>query len=482
MLSKLLRPAAIVAVLVVQPVRAVPTSPVVSTSAGPVQGSQRLEVQSFLGIPYAASPAGENRWRAPQPPRAWTRVRNATRFGPSCWQAVAPQGFGPWSQEYVVQGEVAEDCLLLNVWRPAKAQRAPVLFWIHGGGFNSGSGSIPIYDGAAFARRGIIVVTINYRVNVFGFLAHPELGTATKGAESANFGLLDMIAALRWTRDNIARFGGDPGRVTIAGQSAGASAVHDLIASPLARGLFARAIAQSGLPVGRPMTGLATAQQQGLKFALEKGASSLAAIRRLSAETLQPSRGANAVRFTPVIDGHVLPLAPDAAIEAGRSADIPVLAGFNADEGSSSATYPTSDPEPERNRWRANLDAWARLRATGGRAPTYAYYFSHVSPGPQAGRWRAFHSSEIPYVFGTFSAAPARGYTDADLKLSETMARYWTNFVRQGDPNGPNLPRWPAYKTDSPALITFGDAAVAQPIATPETLRIWRGKARASTN
>jgi para-nitrobenzyl esterase len=475
MFSDLLRAAAIIGLLVVQPVRANPTSPVVRTAVGPVQGSQRNGVQSFLGIPYAASPAGQNRWRAPQPLPAWTRVRDATRFGPSCWQAVAPQGFGPWSHEYVVQGEVAEDCLLLNVWTPVQPRRAPVLFWIHGGGFNSGSGSIPIYDGTAFARRGIVVVTINYRVNVSGFLAHPELGTA------ANFGLLDVIAALRWTRDNIARFGGDPARVTIAGQSAGAAAVHDLIASPLARGLFARAIAQSGLPVGRPMTGLATAQQQGLTFARKTGASSLVELRKLVAETLQPSHGSNAVRFTPVIDGHVLPLGPDGAIEAGRSADIPVLAGFNADEGSSSATYPTSDPELERDRWRANLEAWASLRATSGRAPTYAYYFSRVSPGPQAARWRAFHSSEIPYVFGTFSAAPERGYTTADAELSETMAHYWANFVRAGDPNGAGLPKWPAYRTDRPALIEFGDAAVAEPIATPEKLRIWRGQARAST-
>jgi para-nitrobenzyl esterase len=182
-----------------------------------------------------------------------------------------------------------------------------------------------------------------------------------------------------------------------------------------------------------------------------------------------------------VIDGHVLPLGPDAAIKAGRSADIPVLAGFNADEGSSSATYPTSDPELERDRWRANLDAWASLRATSGRAPTYAYYFNRVSPGPQAARWRAFYSSEIPYVFGTFSAAPERGYTTADAELSETMARYWANFVRAGDPNGAGLPKWPAYRTDRPALIEFGDAAVAKPIATPEKLRIWRGQARAST-
>jgi para-nitrobenzyl esterase len=226
---------------------------------------------------------------------------------------------------------------------------------------------------------------------------------------------------------------------------------------------------------------LATAQQQGLTFARETGASSLVELRKLVAETLQPSHGSNAVRFTPVIDGHVLPLGPDAAIEAGRSADIPVLAGFNADEGSSSATYPTSDPELERDRWRANLDAWASLRATSGRAPTYAYYFSRVSPGPQAARWRAFHSSEIPYVFGTFSAAPERGYTTADAELSETMARYWANFVRAGDPNGAGLPKWPAYRTDRPALIEFGDAAVAKPIATPEKLRIWRGQARAST-
>jgi para-nitrobenzyl esterase len=469
MSSSLIRAFAIVGMLAARPAMASPSPAVVRTETGDVRGREHSGARAFLGIPYAAAPAGKRRWLAPGPVRPWAGVRDATRFGPSCWQAVSPAGFGPWSHEYVVQGQVSEDCLTLNIWTPAHARGAPVLFWIHGGGFNSGSGSIPIYDGAALARRGIIVVTINYRVNVFGFLADPELGAAPGNAATANFGLLDMLAALRWTGRNIARFGGDPSQVTIAGQSAGAAAVHDLIASPLSRGLFVRAIAQSGLPVGRPMTEVAAARQESLAFASEHGARSLASLRRLPAETLQPSKGANAVRFTPVVDGYVLPQAPVAAMASGRSADVPVLAGFNADEGSSSATYPMRSPEPERDRWRANLATWAAMRARSGRGPTYAYYFSHVSPGPQSTRWGAFHSSEIPYVFGTFAAAPERGYSTADQRLSETMSTYWINFVRSGDPNGPGLTQWPAYTAGAPSVMTFGTSVGARPMATPSS-------------
>jgi para-nitrobenzyl esterase len=462
MRSTLLHVGTVFGIFVGQVAWAKPHPPVVKTVDGPLKGSEQGGVRSFRGIPYAASPAGDKRWLAPLPPQGWTAMRDATRFGPSCWQAVTPGGFGPWSHEYVVQGDVAEDCLSLNVWTPKYARGAPVLFWIHGGGFNSGSGSLPIYDGAAFARRGIIVVTINYRVNVFGFLAHPALATGANSVAAANFGLLDIIAALRWTQSNIARFGGDPRQVTIAGQSAGAAAVHNLLVSPLARGLFARAIAQSGLPVGRPMTALSAAAQQSLSFARKVGAAAPAAMRNIPAETLQPSRGANAIRFTPVVDGYVLPRSPEDAMRLGQSADVPVLAGFNADEASASSTYPTSDPEPGRKLWRDNLHAWANLRAAKGRAPTYAYYFDHVSPGPQAARWGAFHSSEIPYVFGTLGAARERGYTAADNKLSDQMAGYWTRFVRSGNPNGSGLKNWPAYTNQAPTLKVFGEASSLQ--------------------
>jgi para-nitrobenzyl esterase len=504
--SLLLRCLAALAALLLLPCHAA-AGPVVSTRSGQLEGAEQGGVRAFLGIPFAAPPVGANRWRAPQPVEAWAGVRPATGFGPSCWQAVSPEGFGPWSREYVVQGEVSEDCLTLNVWAPAQARKpAPVLVWIHGGGFNSGSGAIPIYHGAALARRGIVVVTINYRVNVFGFLAHPELTKEAGGAPSANFGLQDMIAALRWVRENIRAFGGDPGAVTIAGQSAGASAVHALLASPMAKGLFHRAIAQSGIPGRRPAPALAQAEKDGLAFAAEKGAASLAELRALPAEALQPSRGGNAIRFVPAVDGALLPLSPEEALRRGAAADVPMLAGFTADELSLASDYGSADPELlrallednygaadgpaaafyaagteaerrasiielHRDRWRATLWLWAKDRAAHGRAPLYAYSFSRIAPGPQAERWRAFHSSEIPYVFGTLGAAPERGFTAADRAFSGRIASYWVNFVRTGDPNGRRLPRWPAFDADRPIAMDLGERIAPRLLLAPEKLR-----------
>lgn len=265
-------------------------SPRVTTHSGVVAGAQENTVAVFRGIPYAAPPVGPLRWRPPMPAPGWAGVRSAARFGHSCWQAVSPQGFGPWTHEYVVAGDISEDCLFLNVWAPLKKGKLrPVLVWIHGGGFNSGSGAIPIYHGAALAARGAVVVTINYRVGVFGFLAHPDLTREAGGAPPANFGLMDMVAALRWVKANIAAFGGDPAAVTIAGQSAGAMAVQDLVSAPMAKGLFQRAIGESGLP--RALTSLGDAEAQGTAFAREKGATSIAALRALPAEALQSSRG-----------------------------------------------------------------------------------------------------------------------------------------------------------------------------------------------
>ena len=500
--------AALVALLFLSSGATAAGGPVASTREGRLEGVSRGGVNAFLGIPFAAPPVGEKRWRAPQPVPRWNGVRAATAFGPACWQAVTPEGFGPWSREYVVQGEVSEDCLTLNVWTSAPAaRRRPVLVWIHGGGFNSGSGAIPIYHGHALAKRGIVVVTINYRVNVFGFLAHPELSKEAGGAPPANFGLQDMIAALRWVRENIGAFGGDPAAVTIAGQSAGAMAVHELIASPMARGLFHRAIAQSGLPPLRPLPGLNHAEREGLAFAAEKGASSLAALRALPAEALQPKNGSNTGRFMPVVDGRLLPLSPLDALRSGRAADVPVLAGFTADEASAASDYGSDDPalleellrdnygpaaervaalypaataaerarsimEMHRDRWRGTFYLWAKDRRARGRAPLYAYIFSRVAPGPQSTRWRAFHSSEIPYVFGTLDAAPERGFTAADRAFSERVADYWVNFVRTGNPNGPGLPDWPAFADgERPLVMELGDAAALQPLLAPEKLR-----------
>jgi para-nitrobenzyl esterase len=432
-------------------------APVAVTHSGKVRGFEQNGVNAFLGLPFAAPPLGANRWRAPQPVRSWRGVREATTFGNSCWQAVSPQGFGPWTHEYVVQGDVSEDCLFLNIWAPAQARKRPVLVWIHGGGFNSGSGGIPIYHGQQLANRGILVVTINYRVNVFGFLAHPDLTREAGPAAGTNFGLQDILASLRWVRQNIAKFGGDPDAVTIAGQSAGAGAVHALIASPPAKGLFARAIVQSSFPA-RPTKPLAAAEQDGLTFGAENNAPVLAALRAMSAEALQPSRGSNAIRFAPVVDGVLLPRSPEDALRTGRAADVPVLAGFTADEGSALSSAYELNVQRERDRWLGMFRTWAADRAAGGATkPVYGYIFTKVAPGKDAAKWRAFHSSEIPYVFGTLGAAPERGFSAADVAFSDRVSRYWINFVRSGNPNGVGLPEWPAFNRDRPQLMQLGE-------------------------
>jgi para-nitrobenzyl esterase len=497
----MIRPLAVLLLAAGLPVGA-STAPIAHTSQGDLAGIDQGRTEAYLGIRYAAPPIGALRWRSPQPAAKWQGIRRATAFGHNCWQAVSPQGFGPWTHEYVIQGDISEDCLFLNVWTPAHASgRLPVLLWIHGGGFNSGSGSIPIYDGKALAARGIVVVTINYRVGVFGFLAHPDLTREAGTGPNANFGLQDMIAALKWVRANIAAFHGDPARVTIAGQSAGSMAVHDLIASPLAKGLFARAIGESGLPDPGRASSLAQAEGEGLAFAKEKGAASIAALRAMPPEALAASKGGNQVRFVPVLDGVLLPgLRP-----ASR---VPMLVGFNADEGSAlgkdygssdpdklqqliadrfgasarlfSPLYPASTPEGRvesnrqirRDAGAGALYVWARRR--GDSPPVYAYQWTHIEPGPQSGHWLAFHSSEIPYVFQTFAASPERPFTAADRALSQRISTYWLNFVRGGDPNGAGLPRWPKFQVAAPRILSIGDRIESRPLLPADKMAAMR--------
>lgn len=475
----------------------VPAAPVARTSLGNLAGVSQGATNAFLGIRYAAPPIGALRWRSPQPVAGWTGLRSARAFGHSCWQALTPQGFRAWTHEYGVQGDISEDCLFLNVWTPAKARgRLPVMVWIHGGAFNSGSGAVPIYDGRALARRGIVVVTINYRVGAFGFLAHPDLTREAGGGPNANFGMQDMIAALQWVRTNIAAFNGDPDAVTIAGQSAGAMAVHALVASPLARGLFARAIGESGLP--DPATPrIARAEADGVAFARAKGAGSIAALRVMSPEALAASKAGNAISFGPVIDGVLLPgVAP-----ASR---VPMLVGFTADEDSAMGdAYGSRDPAalgglldklygPAGARFapfysaatdadRAESDKQARRdglfsalyqwrEQRGEQPPIYAYLWDHIEPGPQSDRWLAFHSSEIPYVFQTFGASPERAFTAVDHALSDRISAYWLNFIKRGDPNGRGLPRWPMFATHGPMILRIGDQTASRPLLSPEKL------------
>jgi len=481
-------------------------SVLVSISQGTLRGVMDDGVRAFLGIPYAAPPVGERRWRAPIPASAWQGVRDASQYGASCMQTLAPAGRGPWTHEYVVQDQVSEDCLFLNVWTPAVEGESPypVMLWIHGGAFVEGSASVPIYNGAALARQGIVVIGINYRLGAFGFLAHPEL-SAEGGGSSGNYALHDMIAALRWVQDNIAAFGGDPMQVTIAGQSAGASAVHQLIAAPGARGLFARAIAQSGSGRGRAPILLADAEHMGLALARKAGAASLAELRALPAQALlgiDVSVSEKGLRFAPIVDGTLIPRELW-NMPQGTYADIPMLTGLTTDEGSGlTADYGQDSPAQLTARLRAVFAAeadaasqfypgasaaeagssakevirdrgiaaawwWARGRAQhGSRQPVWLYLYAHPEPGPESERYGAFHSSEVPYVFQTLDAAPERPFTDADWELAAMMARYWANFVKTGDPNDAQLPTWPRLDPDDPFLLRLDVLPTPEPVLT----------------
>lgn len=494
----------------------------VRTDKGLVSGVPGRDpaVTVFRGIPYAASPAGERRWRPPAPVVAWEGVRAADRFGPSCIQHIVAER-KPWTKEFMTAGaagEISEDCLSLNVWTAATSpgDRRPVYVYLHGGGFSEGSGAVPVYDGERLARKGLVVVTVNYRLGVLGFLAHPDLTAESPHHASGNYGLLDQVAALEWVHRNIAAFGGDPARVTIAGQSAGGMAVHVLIASPLARGLFHRAIVESGGSsvdrsgiTLRSLRILTAAEADGAKFAEQKGAKSLADLRAMSWQELTaPVPGAGPMafrRFFPVVDGYLLPAPVDEIVAAGRQSDVPTLTGVNAGElvgfpgprgagppetfaeeakeryGDLAAEllrlYPAATAEEAtaaraesaRDRALVSMYLWARERARTARTPAYLYLWDHALPGPDAARYGAFHSSELPYVMNTLDRSD-RPFTDADHEIAETLSSYWANFATTGDPNGPGLPHWPAVG-DRAELMELGDRMAPIPAAaSPEKL------------
>ncbi len=469
------------------------TAQVVQTTQGKVEGKKEPNsiVIAFKGIPYAAPPIGHLRWRAPQPAATWKGVRHAYQFSANCIQQTTPLGWGPWTHEYLIPDSVSEDCLYLNIWTPVQAHKAAVLVWIYGGGFVSGSGSVPIYDGTELAKQGIVVVTFNYRLGLFGFLAHPELTREAGGAPPTNFGLQDILAALRWVHENIAAFGGDPEAVTIAGQSAGSMAVHDLLVMPAARGLFRGAIGESGLPGAVPSPKLADAEKRGEEFARSKGANSIAELRAMSPDALV-GKGVPPM-FGSCIDGVLLPDAPEVLLAEGKFALVPVMIGQTAAEASSmgnawgtsgkeafeklltqrfgamaptfAALYPaTTDSERAaaskaflRDRGLASIYLWARTHEHNSTTPVYAYLFEHIEPGPESARWGAFHTSEVPYVFATLDAAPERGFTDLDRSISKTASQYWINFIRTGNPNSKGLPAWPQLLVSDPKMMVIGD-------------------------
>ena len=471
-----------------------------------VPGAGGGSARMYGSIPYAAAPVGERRWLPPQPVEAWDGVRDGSQLPPACMQPSLP--VPPGEQPFFGAGaeRMDEDCLYLNVWSAAApGDAAPVLVWIHGGGLFVGDGSAAAYDGAALASRGVVVVTLNYRLGSLGYLAHPLLRAESARAASGNYGLLDQIAALEWVQRNISAFGGDPDRVTIFGESAGSWSVNYLMATPLAEGLFAGAIGQSGgaFAPGAGAVSRAEAEAAGEQFAAaalgEAADVSLPALRAL------PAAAAVAAGTRPVVlnvDGWVLPASVHDIFAGGAQHDVPVIVGANADEGTALAAL-AAGPElatvAEYDAWARSqyggladrylaaypaesdgdvaarmvdsagdgrflweMRTWARMMETVS-APAYLYFFTRVPPAPDAARYGAYHTAEIPYVFANLGGGGRywfanRDYDDTDRGLSDMMSSYWINFAATGNPNGDGLPEWPAYTRGTEPVLEFGDS------------------------
>ncbi len=465
-------------------------------------------IRSFKGIPFAAPPVGELRWKEPQPVADWAGVKPADRFGPSPMQA-APRPFGAYTAEFLIaESPISEDCLYLNIWTGARSpdEKRPVLVWIYGGGFGAGGTNAPIYDGEALAAKGVIFVSIAYRVGVFGFLAHPELTRESPHGASGHYGLMDQIAGLRWIQRNISAFGGDPTNVTIAGQSTGAMSISALAASPVARGLFRRVIVESGTLLVRggasAAVDRAAAEQAGVAMASAAGATTVAQLRALPpADLLAAMRG----RFGPVVDGYVLTAPVADSFAEGPPPDLDLLTGWNADEYRSVTVVPAATYAARiRALHGANADAflrnypgttneeaaqsqrvisrdetfamgsfkWATLQARAKR-PVYVYQFTRNLPaaGDEV-RYGAFHTAEVPYALGTLRFLKNRPLELVDHALSEQMTSYWANYARTGNPNGPGLPVWPQFNPETAPVMTFSDTVAAGPLPNREGIAL----------
>jgi para-nitrobenzyl esterase len=490
--------------------------PLVSTQNGDVKGiaNQEGSVLAFKGIPYAAPPLGDLRWREPQPAASWDGVRDASKFCASCMQnrVFSQLPNAPWSAEYMVQDSVSEDCLYLNIWTPAKFvnDKLPVLVYIHGGAFTEGSGSIVVYDGEELAKKGIIVVNINYRLGVLGFFTHPELTAESSNRASGNYAILDCVAALKWIKNNITAFGGDTSRVTISGQSAGAAIVHALTASPMAKGLFNGAIAISGSSLGmfNYANVLSEAEKAGFEFALAKESKDLAALRQMNAsELIAQFPGATPVRFGIVVDGYVIPEKLSDIFIKGKQNDVPIITGITADDagalnrkvtrtafmenarqalGEKSqdflSLYPaetdeqasTVSIEAARDRNRLETYKWAAFRAKTAKSPAYTYYFDWAIPWPEHPEFGAFHSGDLPYYFINLKMFD-RPWTAVDSAVAETAASYWVNFVKTGNPNGAGLTEWPAFDPDKKVTFRLGEKAEVMPVADDKKVEFYLG-------
>jgi para-nitrobenzyl esterase len=471
----------------------------VKTEQGKVKGKTINDgkVKAFLGLPYAASPVGDLRWRAPQPPAKWKGERDAAKFGAHCaqnhvFEDMVFQDAGP-----------SEDCLFLNVYAPSEStgkSKLPVMFWIHGGGYSGGASSEPRHNGDFLPLKGVVLVTINYRLGVFGFLATSDLAKEANGT-AGNYALLDMVAALQWVKANIKKFGGDPGNVTIFGESAGSFAVSTLMASPMAQGLFQKGIGESGAAFSDvlPTDTLETLEKKDDDWVASLGVKSLAELRALPADKILDAVKARHGGFPPDIDGKFLTEPVADTYAAGKQAHVPLLAGWNRDEGSSLANGMTAE------KWKGMATAlfkdraaefltlylgdtdeqaadsadaygsdafiafgtWKWLEAhrkTGG-TPVYRYHFElRALPSKYHAGTFAFHSDDIEYVFGTLDTRPGETVRPEDRTLSDQMMTYWTNFARTGDPNGTGLPVWPKYDKDD-SLIHLDSSITAGPDA-----------------
>ena len=452
---------AVIVTAVLAGVGAVHVSPTrVTIDTGIIEGlvDSASGVMVFRGIPYAAPPVGDLRWRPPQPAKHWTGVRPASQLGHNCLQHQPYDDIDPFT------AGVSEDCLYLNVWTsalPVPGSRAPrpVLVWIHGGGFWAGFGGEERHNGAPLAKKGAVVVTLNYRLGPFGFLAHPAFAAESPHHAGGNYGLMDQIAALQWVKRNIARFGGDPSRVTIFGESAGGFSVGSLIASPLAKGLFQRAILESGTGVGLGIVSRDTGQAIARRFAESvglrgEGAGVAKLLRALPADTLLAASSTGALArgptFFPVVDGWVLPHSVDSTLANGAANLVPVIAGTNRDEGDEWMGAPTR--------------SFARLMAARG-VPTYVYMFSRVGDDSVNRKRGAYHSAEITFVFGRpHPLQPSAGSTAYDSTVADAMSDYWIAFASSGDPNSPpaagKWPGWPRYQPATDALLEIGPEIV----------------------
>lgn len=448
------------------------TAPRATTATGVVEGTVEASgVKSYKGIPFAAPPVGDLRWKAPQPAQKWTGVRKADHFGPRAMQL-------PLFADMTFRSDgVNEDCLYLNVWTPAKSpkEKLPVLVYFYGGGFAAGDGSEPRYDGESMAAKGVVTLTVNYRLNVFGFLAHPELSKESPHHASGNYGLMDQAAALQWVRKNIAAFGGDPARVTIAGESAGSFSVSAQMINPMSKGLIAGAIGESGSLLGlNTPPPLAEAEKTGAAFATTIGAPTLAALRALPAQQLlESTKTPGSPWFGATQDGYVLPRAPAAIYAAGEQARVPLLAGWNSQESSPKRVF--GDKEPTEENFTAALkelygdqaDAarlaysgdvkqaatdlsgdrfiaygtwkWLDTHARTSGKPVYRYYYTRPRPSETG----AGHSVEIEYALGNLPGNKVYAWTADDHALSAQMQAYFANFIKTGNPNGAGLPEWP---------------------------------------